>query len=555
MFSENTSYEQDALRDAYKVLLGTLGFQSIESLNEETADWKVETFDSSYLVKVLTDQDIRSLYGIVRNLHYRQLELGFKGSIVLYHRIIPKSKSEYFVGNFPLKILDACAIGAHLEILLAHSQNLEDEGDFVSSGHYALEGDDLHRSATIFVDYLPEGHLRFSGSATYGNLRGFGPNMGFFEFVADDLKDRNARLFILDDDWKIPEQSAASYGNTVIFESTAYSDEPYRAIFTFKKFGLVVEERNFQYAPFGHNVSLSGFYEKAIFPSATREYAAVSDDEIFSLSWNFKGVFRSIQVGALEIRLWLNQFAPDERRPMFYLLQRVRFFNSLMVREAVEWLHLNTLKSLEIQRNDTESEKSFLITAFGNPAKSGSTLARIYRSTNRLVPANVAHFEDIKEQLEQNTEIKHVVCVEDVIGSGEDMLNFLRAVDRKFGQLLAERNISVIIQSICALTDGVKKIESEANNLKYKFTLKYYELMDKCFSQKPEYCNIDEDWDEIMRIAEKYGRRLRPDKPLGYGDSQMLVVFHDNCPNNTLPILWAQSKEIEFYWQPLFPRE
>jgi len=37
---------------------------------------------------------------------------------------------------------------------------------------------------------------------------------------------------------------------------------------------------------------------------------------------------------------------------------------------------------------------------------------------------------------------------------------------------------------------------------------------------------------------------------LGYGNSQATVVFEQSCPDNTLPILWAKSRD----WKPLFER-
>src|ERR1035437_630588 len=39
------------------------------------------------------------------------------------------------------------------------------------------------------------------------------------------------------------------------------------------------------------------------------------------------------------------------------------------------------------------------------------------------------------------------------------------------------------------------------------------------------------------------------DHPLGYDNSQALIIFAYNPPNNTLPIIWSSKN-----WQPLFPR-
>jgi len=44
---------------------------------------------------------------------------------------------------------------------------------------------------------------------------------------------------------------------------------------------------------------------------------------------------------------------------------------------------------------------------------------------------------------------------------------------------------------------------------------------------------------------------------LGYDDSQSLIVFPHNTPNNTLPIIWAgnkNEKEIGVPWNPIWER-
>jgi hypothetical protein len=55
---------------------------------------------------------------------------------------------------------------------------------------------------------------------------------------------------------------------------------------------------------------------------------------------------------------------------------------------------------------------------------------------------------------------------------------------------------------------------------------------------------------EAEDIAHRFGRDLVKDNPLGYGNSQAAIVFEENCPNNSLPILWSDRGN----WRPLFPR-
>ena len=57
--------------------------------------------------------------------------------------------------------------------------------------------------------------------------------------------------------------------------------------------------------------------------------------------------------------------------------------------------------------------------------------------------------------------------------------------------------------------------------------------------------------EDARRTALKYGRRLCDSDPLGYKRSQLLVGFHHNIPNNTLPIIWTDEPGE---WCAIFPR-
>ena len=59
-------------------------------------------------------------------------------------------------------------------------------------------------------------------------------------------------------------------------------------------------------------------------------------------------------------------------------------------------------------------------------------------------------------------------------------------------------------------------------------------------------------------VIEEIGRRVYPPHPLGYGATALNVAYYFQCPNNTLPVVWADgdnnlSQGSAYPWNPLFP--
>ena len=52
----------------------------------------------------------------------------------------------------------------------------------------------------------------------------------------------------------------------------------------------------------------------------------------------------------------------------------------------------------------------------------------------------------------------------------------------------------------------------------------------------------------------KYGKTMLGEKhALGFEDSQLLLGFHHNIPDNTLPIMWFDGPD-RVPWKPIFRR-
>jgi hypothetical protein len=64
---------------------------------------------------------------------------------------------------------------------------------------------------------------------------------------------------------------------------------------------------------------------------------------------------------------------------------------------------------------------------------------------------------------------------------------------------------------------------------------------------------------EVNRLRE-LGSQVYPKHPFGYGNAGLLVAYHFQCPNNTLPLIWASHESRNnivdgkaYPWRALFP--
>lgn len=57
----------------------------------------------------------------------------------------------------------------------------------------------------------------------------------------------------------------------------------------------------------------------------------------------------------------------------------------------------------------------------------------------------------------------------------------------------------------------------------------------------------------LREMALCYGKLLLPLHPGGFDDNQLLIGFHHNTPDNTLPIIWAEGTVTQA-WTPAFRR-
>ena len=274
-----------------------------------------------------------------------------------------------------------------------------------------------------------------------------------------------------------------------------------------------------------------------------------------------------------QFHLWLDNFKEEEKIHAMFLLSKFMYFDNETIRELMQRVYEDLYRRpiiFEIRRGkfltkdegviEEEFKKRLERTRFlsiGNPSESSAHLLYFFRQENRLernlfINAHQLYTHTAEgDLLIAKTVVEgidRIVVLDDFCGSGSQATAF----DEEFVVNLKKDKPEIKIDyfSLFAIEKGLNKIR----DLHYNRAEAVYVLDDtyKCFSKDSRFFSTKEI--EIKKncksICNKYGRKLESRFPFGYKNGQMLLGFHHNTPNNSLPIFWSENKS----WNPIFKR-
>ena len=313
----------------------------------------------------------------------------------------------------------------------------------------------------------------------------------------------------------------------------------------------------------GYTMMTTGFLDESAITELEQneQEAYVQATEILDLCQRIE-LYKGSEINVAHVRTWLDQFENNiQQRLMFRLLQNVNFYGEIQIRERIRGLHQRVQEEIAQKGVARPADKrtrraDILLSSFGTPSKSGSSYARKYANENKIYVDNVASFNDIPEALTNNNQIEAIVFVDDIIGSGTSAVPDLDQLNEMCGELLKEKQVKVFISAICGLHIGIEKLQAAIEKVPFEaevFVSDSLTEADQCFSYESEVFPSLKDRETAKGIALEIGKQLEKKTPLGFQNSQLLVVFADSCPNNTLPILRKESTG-KVKWRPLFKR-
>lgn len=273
----------------------------------------------------------------------------------------------------------------------------------------------------------------------------------------------------------------------------------------------------------------------------------------------------------------MRKLTSDEEDNLLYALENFLYFGSRLIRELlkaiyrdiykyniIEFIRRNNFDTLNSDFIQNEFNKELILTRFlgvGNPSESGVHLLYYFRQENNLSKDNFINQIEVIEREHDNfklkdSNIKHYVFIDDFCGTGTQAVSYLKEIVSFIKSCKQNTVISYI--SLFSTSHGLQHIRE---NLTIDHIKSAYELDNSfmVFSEESRFfgnssCPINANKELLKEICKEFASRLgmHPKHLLGYNESQLMIAFHHNTPDNTLPIFWHPGTNGN--WNPIFKR-
>lgn len=282
-----------------------------------------------------------------------------------------------------------------------------------------------------------------------------------------------------------------------------------------------------------------------------------------------------------DIKKWLDNFIKDEfdaekdeQIQMLYLISQFMYFGSREMRELLKSIYrdkyrYSVIERIRKQNSDTTDEalinslyscelNKTRFLGVGNPSESGTHLLYYFRQESGLPKDLFINTHEITKRSGEKTVlrdpmVKEYVFIDDLCGTGNQACDYSHEIVNDIKTLNPNAVVSYYV--LFAMSDGIKKVKSDSA---FDIVDSVYEFDDtfKCFGEYSRHfqnvkfpiCKS-----RAQSISYRHGMKLQPGLPLGYKDCQLLVGFHHNTPDNTLPIIWHEEG-VNNTWNAIFKR-
>lgn len=269
----------------------------------------------------------------------------------------------------------------------------------------------------------------------------------------------------------------------------------------------------------------------------TKSFFQEYDHKIKRLKDKFPGYYPDITES--RIKDFIKQFNNDDYGLALKTLEKTRYFSNSKI---IKYLRLLT-NVLQDEIDLTNTNVYFCSMSISSGKSTDAIIGKIRKILNmnkREFDWKYLHLRDL-ENLQNDSKHKTIIFADDFIGSGSTIQHLWSTLQNWYNS-----NHEYYVGVIIGYENIINNIES-LTPLKIRYADDLLTDNDRIFHED----NIDFSEDE-KKTLKKYCRLVEKRKEYQYGfrNSQSLIIFSENAPNNAIPILHKKSPN----WVPLFPR-
>ena len=258
----------------------------------------------------------------------------------------------------------------------------------------------------------------------------------------------------------------------------------------------------------------------------------------------------------------------------------VRFYNQITPYDVIRWLFnfededvelaVQLLEHVIFLRDDDVKGRLYdqivklprdrkkHIVPLGKPGKSGAAISYwIHGLMKQNELREMAFHSSIEDFISYRNSQKWetlkdiVVYVDDFIGSGGSVVTALSLEEKIVRPEVLSDASSGRLYVIAAIVmdNGYSKISQDISG-----AVILGDLHCKGFDPHKKVFGSYFKTKAVREMCYKYGKQLFKDFPLGFENTQSLVLMQHSSPNNTVPVLWSDKQYQGRNWIPLVPR-
>ena len=253
------------------------------------------------------------------------------------------------------------------------------------------------------------------------------------------------------------------------------------------------------------------------------------------------------QITPYDVIRWLFNFDDEDVELAVQLLEHVVFLRDDDVKGR---LYDQIMKS--------PKDKKKHIVPLGKPGKSGAAISywihglmKRSDSKNTIFHSSVEAFISYRNSVAWETLNDVVVYVDDFIGSGGSVVEALSLEKKRVRPEVLSDACSGRLYFVAAIVmdNGYSWITQDISG-----AVILGDLYCKGFNPHKKVFGSYFKTKAVREMCYKYGEQLYKSWPLGYQNTQSLVLMQHSSPNNTVPVLWSDNQYQGRNWNPLVPR-